>query len=208
MTTTNLRFKHLKTECPNYGVTYWLYPTRGERVFAENRQCFGEINWRGLRAIQYLSDIDGLSLDAVRWYIRWLKRILNTTIPWRAEIVRCGEKNRLGVLWTLEKLSRKRTINLLVLTMARYIDEHFPFVQRMYKERNRARTVEDRLRLFQQIHLDYDSGVFKPRRWGSGAGNHAFSYEGGYGSSASKPISLARFRTNLKRKRSVEAYFS
>jgi hypothetical protein len=199
------RFDHLSTSAPRSGVTYWLYDKDGELIIkVKEAQCFGELRWGqpNLSFVQYLSDLC-VSVAAARHWIRFMRGILGRVVPWRAEIVRCGDAKRLGVLWTLERLDDSETTNLLVVTLARYTDEFHPLPAYLYANRRRFNTVAKQLRAFQQYHLDHDLGYL------SRGGNLAFNWEEGYGESAEKPVSFAQFRRNLReRVDTVEGHFA
>ena len=188
----------------------------------DEEPCFGSVHWNRIKGIVYKSNVSRkLTRKQVNW---WIGRI-NSIMPMRGALRWSWRTEGEVIKFFIPKVDRNKHKTLLYLTAFRYIDkEFFPtVVSFMHKHRRKLNTSARFLRALQLVHLAeyeyegdedenemcewYNSSVHNTIQWMSG--HELILPASEYGRSADKPISLRRFRSNLRRGRSsVYAYFS
>jgi hypothetical protein len=205
---------------PGYG----LHTYMGDKQLGSESSCLGPIKHTTIRrgAARFVSKVNPNVLpEAVEFYLRFLGQVFDDR-PFTGRLA-YGRKNGggvkiLGFEGTLLKPYRGNPYKTLVyLTALRYTCyEYGTLVNHLYKHLKKAHTLEDRFRIFQQIHLDQIMEKRGPYRGAKivsllgGLGHCLLCPSERYGASASEPISLERFRSNLKngKIRSVQSHFA
>lgn len=186
--------------------------------YTSSAMCFGDVDWDQIKGITYHAKVDkDLTPAQVRWWVRNVRMMLQggglryTVSPLR------GTRRRMRMDIRIPKVAQNGSIgiyrNLLYLTAFRYI-EYFPLIIRiMHRHRLKARGRAGFLRLLQQVSIDVQTGKGRYHDRIAAAhymGDHDLVCpESQYGESSNTPITLARFRSNLRKGRQgVQAFFS
>lgn len=190
-----------------YGVNYWVTGAKGNVGSRMGKACFSDLRYndKDAKSIKYVCPLNGDKSERfARFWIRFLRRWL-TDLKWTAEIVEVADKGgaiRDCILYNLKEVSGNFATTLTYLTAFRYPAEYSTISSKLWKNREEFDDSDAMFGAFQKYHYGsyYETGHSLITRGGG---------DGWGGGSSSTPISIQRFRDNLKsRKGTVHRHFS
>ena len=181
----------MRNNC-NYAEVY----KNGKTRWFTAKPCFRDCTFKDLRELRYIAFIEGgLNKEQCDFWNVFLKRIFADDLPFRY----IPHINGQYITWLLNGFHHMRAHNLLYTTAFRYPDE-FPKIVKILHKESKKHSIPYLFTLFHQLHIDMicpraDVPYPEVKMYADNL-NHALI---GTDGSSSTPISLERFRENLKK---------